>query len=53
MYIDEQIIKNLKDLLSNEKNKNIQLINRIKQLEYELYNEREKYKNMNELKKIK
>jgi len=49
LYIDEQIIKNLKDLLSNEKNKNIQLINRIKQLEYELYNEREKYKNMNEL----
>jgi len=37
-----------KDLLDEEKNKNIQLNNRIKQLEIDLNNEKEKNKNLNE-----
>ena len=43
-FIDDKINK---DLLNDEKNKNIELNNRIKQLEIELNNEKEKNKNLN------
>ena len=43
-----KIKNNNNDLLNDKKNKNIELINRIKQLENDLNNEKEKNKNLNE-----